>query len=238
MRLKARRQAKWGTLVNSRQSGTSASPGSSSTTPKEELKAEGYDEKWLRAHFPSQLPRIFREILQGVGHDSVAYRAAVYALAHVPVEFSSDAPNEKQVTALIFYHLSLQDVAKCLPVEDADRMALSMAILSVFSIVEMKLGTYLGGLTHAKQAAALIADNLGTLSSLHWAGTRSPRGFLSKLGTLFNVCHGTGLLPSCHLIPLANLGICFGHRTIGATSWLRFWSRVDGCTPSYHYIDC
>lgn len=151
--------------MNSRQSGTSASPGSSSTTPEEELNAEGYDEKWLRAHFHSQLPRIFHEILQRVGHDSVAYRAAVYALAHVPVEFSSDAPNETQVTALKFYHLSLQDVAKCLPVEDADRMALSLAILSVLSIVEMKLGTYLGGLTHAKQAGALIADKLGILSS-------------------------------------------------------------------------
>ncbi|KAI8292697.1 hypothetical protein K4K60_000051 [Colletotrichum sp. SAR11_57] len=89
----------------------------------------------------------------------------VYALAHVPVEFSSDAPNETQVTALKFYHLSLQDVAKCLPVEDADHMALSLAILSVLSIVEMKLGTYLGGLTHAKQAGALIADRLGILSS-------------------------------------------------------------------------
>ncbi|KAI8246907.1 hypothetical protein K4K55_000053 [Colletotrichum sp. SAR 10_96] len=165
VRLKARRQAKRGMPTNSRQSGTSASPGSSSTTPEEELKVEGYDEKWLRAHFPSQLPRIFHEILQGVGHDSVAYRAAVYALAHVPVEFSSDAPNETQVTALKFYHLSLQDVAKCLPVEDADHMALSLAILSVLSIVEMKLGTYLGGLTHAKQAGALIADKLGSLSS-------------------------------------------------------------------------
>ncbi|KAF4414263.1 hypothetical protein CGGC5_v004852 [Colletotrichum fructicola Nara gc5] len=165
VRLKARRQAKRGAPVVSRQGGISASPGSSSTTPEEELKVEGYDEKWLRAHFPSQLPRIFHEILQGVGHDSVAYRAAVYALAHVPVEFSSDAPNETQVTALKFYHLSLQDVAKCLPVEDADHMALSLAILSVLSIVEMKLGTYLGGLTHAKQAGALIADRLGILSS-------------------------------------------------------------------------
>ncbi|KAI8307212.1 hypothetical protein K4K61_003753 [Colletotrichum sp. SAR11_59] len=136
-----------------------------SATPEEELRAEGYDEKWLRAHFPSQLPRIFRDISQGVGCDSVAYRAAVYALAHVPVEFGSDAPNEKQLTALKFYHLSLQDIAKGFPVEDADHMALSLAILSVLSIVEMKLGTYLGGLTHAKQADALIADDMGSLSS-------------------------------------------------------------------------
>ncbi|KAL3293349.1 RTA1 domain-containing protein [Colletotrichum asianum] len=165
VRLKARRQAKRGAPVNSRQSGTSASPGSLSATPEEELRAEGYDEKWLRAHFPSQLPRIFRDISQGVGCDSVAYRAAVYALAHVPVEFGSDAPNEKQLTALKFYHLSLQDIAKGFPVEDADHMALSLAILSVLSIVEMKLGTYLGGLTHAKQADALIADDMGSLSS-------------------------------------------------------------------------
>ncbi|KAK2750568.1 hypothetical protein CKAH01_17943 [Colletotrichum kahawae] len=165
VRLKARRQAKRATPVVSRQNGTSASPGSSLVTPEEELKAEGYGEKWLRSHFPRQLPRIFREILQGVGHDSIAYRAAVYALAHVPVEFNSDAPNEKQVTALKFYHLSLQDVAKCLSVDDADRMALSLAILSVLSIVEMKLGTYLGGLTHAKQAGALMADNLGSFSA-------------------------------------------------------------------------
>ncbi|KAF6807125.1 hypothetical protein CSOJ01_08392 [Colletotrichum sojae] len=108
------------------------------------LVASGYNDEWLRASWPLQLPVVIRDICQGVGRDNIALRCAVFSLGHLP-------RNPKSVMGL--------------PSGSNPKLGLTLAILSVQSLIDMKLDAFRRGLASVKQPGEVVAANQAAFCS-------------------------------------------------------------------------
>lgn len=138
---------------------------------------------WLSYNFPPQLPRVFREIWDTIGHGNIALKYALLALT--PLDKGSNpitSREEWNSRRLQWYNLALREMSpNLLSSMDTSQVLVQLAILAVFLQVEAKLGTFIGGFSHYLQADNLVAQNITALANWElaqrllvvWASMRS-----------------------------------------------------------------
>ncbi|KAL6825223.1 hypothetical protein V8C40DRAFT_266130 [Trichoderma camerunense] len=121
---------------------------------------------WLHNHFPPQLAPVFRDIWEGVGYGNAALKYALLALS--PLQDSRGRAEVDKRRQLELYSLALQATAQDLPcATSAARAAVMLAVLALFLQIEIRIGSFIGGYTHAKQADRLVVEHISSLAS--WA---------------------------------------------------------------------
>ncbi|KAH7375458.1 hypothetical protein B0T11DRAFT_323474 [Plectosphaerella cucumerina] len=116
------------------------------------------DDAWVSEHFPPQLPAAFRSIWEtiGFGNDVVKYAVLAHASAH-----PADTAMGFYSRALRALSVSAQGPASwCLPESDLHSATVSLAVLALLQLYEMKHGTFSGGFTHCRQADKIAAAHL------------------------------------------------------------------------------
>ncbi|KAF6805742.1 hypothetical protein CSOJ01_09310 [Colletotrichum sojae] len=116
------------------------------------------DNTWVSDHFPPQLPAVFRSIWESIGFGNKVIMCAV--LAH-----ASSHPAD---TAMGFYSRALRALSVSSqgptswdsPNSDLHGVTVSLAVLALLQLYEMKHGTFLGGFTHCRQADQIVAAHL------------------------------------------------------------------------------
>ncbi|KAH7234513.1 hypothetical protein B0J15DRAFT_381183, partial [Fusarium solani] len=120
-------------------------------------------------NFPANLPPVFREIWEGVGYSHPALKLALLAFAAVN---NADYPRELNYPkdAVELYSCALKAMAECMRnhlsnASVTDGVVL-LAILTLLSMLEMSFGSFLGGITHCKQAHSMMETCIQQLGSL------------------------------------------------------------------------
>ncbi|KAL6787535.1 hypothetical protein J3E68DRAFT_418211 [Trichoderma sp. SZMC 28012] len=121
---------------------------------------------WLHNHFPPQLAPVFRDIWEGVGYGNAALKYALLALS--PLQDPRGRAEVDKRRQLELYSLALQATAHDLPcATSAAKAAVMLAVLALFLQIEIRIGSFIGGYTHAKQADRLVVEHMSGLAS--WA---------------------------------------------------------------------
>ncbi|UKZ81467.1 hypothetical protein TrVFT333_009239 [Trichoderma virens FT-333] len=114
--------------------------------------------------FPPQLAPVFRDIWEGVGFGHAALKYALLALSP-PQDPRGRAEMHKR-RQLELYSLALQATAQGLPCAmSAAQAAVLLAVLALFLQIEIRIGSFIGGYTHAKQADRLVVEHMSGLAS-------------------------------------------------------------------------
>ncbi|KAL7906472.1 hypothetical protein GGI35DRAFT_458212 [Trichoderma velutinum] len=121
---------------------------------------------WLHNHFPPQLAPVFRDIWEGVGYGNAALKYALLALS--PLQDPRGRAEADKRRQLELYSLALKATAQDLPCAmSAAQAAVLLAVLALFLQIEIRIGPFIGGYTHAKQADRLVVEHMSSLAS--WA---------------------------------------------------------------------
>ncbi|KAH0524339.1 hypothetical protein TsFJ059_006867 [Trichoderma semiorbis] len=135
---------------------------------------------WLHNHFPPQLAPVFRDIWEGVGYGNAALKYALLALS--PLQDPRGRAEVDKRRQLELYSLALQATAHDLPCAiSAAQAAVMRAVLALFLQIEIRIGSFIGGYTHAKQADRLVVEHMSGLASwvlgrrllCEWAAVKS-----------------------------------------------------------------
>ncbi|KAH6664797.1 hypothetical protein F5X68DRAFT_237231 [Plectosphaerella plurivora] len=123
------------------------------------------DNIWVSDQFPPQLPSVFRSLWEsiGFGNDVVKYAVLAHASAH-----PADTAMGFYSRALRAFSVSAQGPASwLLPDSDLHGVVISLAVLALLQLYEMKHGTFLGGFTHCRQADQIVVTHLDRLDLRH-----------------------------------------------------------------------
>ncbi|EXA32109.1 hypothetical protein FOVG_16591 [Fusarium oxysporum f. sp. pisi HDV247] len=144
-----------------------SSPKESTTAQASTSKSNGLvdledtvDDAWLSEHFPPNLSPVLQEIWEGVGYSHPVLKLSLLALrdAHKP---------DIQKDALELYSRSLQALSEYMPsqldtISITDAVVL-LAVLTILEMLEMTFGSFLGGITHCKQADYIVKSYMKKL---------------------------------------------------------------------------
>ncbi|KAH8887248.1 hypothetical protein GQ53DRAFT_750068 [Thozetella sp. PMI_491] len=125
------------------------------------------DDAWLSHNFPSQLPPVFREVWEGVGHANTPFKYALLSLRwveHEQIVGNRDGRSQR----IEYYSLSLQAMAQSQDRPESmhiSQVCVVLATLSLFLRIETKIGTFKGGFTHFMQADSLVAQHITELAA-------------------------------------------------------------------------
>ncbi|KAL4993336.1 hypothetical protein BDV10DRAFT_179375 [Aspergillus recurvatus] len=114
----------------------------------------------LSQHFPLSLSPVLREIWEGVGYSHPVLRLSLLALGAVD-------KSDIQKDALELYSRALQAMTEYMPsrmekVKVTDALVL-LAVLTILQMLEMTFGSFLGGITHCKQADYIMTHYIQQL---------------------------------------------------------------------------
>jgi hypothetical protein len=132
-------------------------------------------------NYPSSLPPIFKEVWASLGYGNRSLKYALLALFPIDMKGDTDI-SQTRSERLEFYSLALQSMARELPeTSEITKVAINLSILTAFLLIEMKFGTFDGGVAHYKQGNRLVTQNLSQLASwgigsrllCSWMSTRS-----------------------------------------------------------------
>ncbi|KAL2131484.1 hypothetical protein VTI74DRAFT_4972 [Chaetomium olivicolor] len=129
------------------------------------------DDVWVSDNFPPQLPAIFRTIWETVGYSHTIVKYAILAHASGVLALNGESPIAEAPSnaAMAFYSGALQAMSTQVPgslcsfKSSLHDVVVFLAILALLQAYEMKHGTFLGGITHCKQADKLISEHLDQL---------------------------------------------------------------------------
>lgn len=156
-----------------------STPGTEATTST--ISPAGLDDWWLNRSDMPGLPSIYKHIWDSFGRHNEAFRYALLAL--VP-ELGPNRryPTTKSSRRIEFYSMALRAMTQTRQAStNTNDIVVELTILSLFLLLEMRFGTFKGGLAHCARSDFLVTENYGRLVEWHigrellctWMCTRS-----------------------------------------------------------------
>lgn len=146
--------------------GTPSAPSTAEPTsrPTPSLLSD-VEDFWSSQNCPTEVPVVFREIWNSVGYSNRGLKYALLALCPAWTGLGVSGEAESRRVTLEFYSLALRTTREePISLTNAPSVGMLLTILSIFMLIEMKHGNFIGGFAHYKQAAVLVAENFGPLS--------------------------------------------------------------------------
>lgn len=145
------------------------------------ISPEEQDDWWLNRSAMPGLSSIYKHIWDSFGKSNEAFRYALLGLvpASLPNRRYSTTERSRRIE---FYSMALRAMTQTRQASaETSDVGVELAILSLFLLLEMRFGTFKGGLAHCAQSDFLVTQNYERLAEWHigrallctWMCTRS-----------------------------------------------------------------
>lgn len=123
------------------------------------VSPEGLDDWWLNRSDMPGLPSIYKHIWQSFGRSNDAFRYALLGL--VPASLPNRwYPTTERSRRIEFYSMALRAMTQTRQASaKTSDLGVELTILSVFLLLEMRFGTFKGGLAHCARSDFLVTQN-------------------------------------------------------------------------------
>lgn len=156
-----------------------STPGTGAMTSS--ISPAGLDDWWLNRSDMPGLPSIYKHIWDSFGRSNEAFRYALLAL--IPESLPNCWETKTESSRCIeFYSMALRAMTQTRQaITNTNDIVVELTILSLFLLLEMRFGTFKGGLAHCARSDFLVTESYGRLVEWHigrellctWMCTRS-----------------------------------------------------------------